>query len=263
MRKGGNFMGKELTQDEMDDLLNGVDIAMGGKETQNSGIKGQEVLSQDEIKKMLDKIHANDKKDSQDSGTANRPDKFSREQLRAISAIHTQFASLASKSLSERLRTTVTLNVASLDQLYMEEFFGVIPIPSSLGIISILNGGSVLQIDNDIKVAAINIMCNNNDELIKHGTTGIGEKVMVDIYSHLLENLREAWTPVTDLRPKLEKIEYDPQSIKIAPPGEWVLVVTLEVKINDPVIKSLSAQGMMNLCIPYPVIEPVLRNKEM
>jgi flagellar motor switch protein FliM len=188
-------------------------------------------------------------------------DKFSQELLRAISAIHEKFASLASKSLSERLRSTVNISIASLDQLFMEEFFRVIPIPSSLGVISTLNGSAILQIDNDIKVAIINKLCDSDDELIKplDGETGIGEKIMKYIYSRLLENLQEAWAPVTDLRPKLEKIEYDSKfSNDIAPPKEWVLVVTFEAKIEDPAMKPLSGQGMMNLCIPYPVIEPIL-----
>ena len=212
-----------------------------------------DVLSQDEVDGMLKNIPST-------SGAEIRPDKFSREQLGAIYAIHTQFALLAGTHLSERLRSKVKISVASLDQLFIEEFFRVIPLPSSLGVISILNGGAVLQIDNDIKVAIINKMCDNNDTIIEQSreSGGIGEKIMEDIYSRLLENLREAWSGVTDLRPKLEKIEHEPQFIKIAPPKEWVLLVTFEAKIEDPAMKPLSAQGMLNLCIPYPVIEPVL-----
>jgi flagellar motor switch protein FliM len=50
---------------------------------------------------------------------------------------------------------------------------------------------------------------------------------------------------------------------KIGALNTAIKVVTFETKIEDPAMKPLSAQGMMNLCIPYPVIKPVLRNKEM
>ena len=243
-----------LSRDQINQMLSTIDA-------QKEASQGDNSLSQDTVDHLLAQVDST-KKEPQDSGTESRPDKFSREQLGAIQAIHEKFALLASKSLSLRLRSNVKMSVASLDQLYMEEFFRVIPIPSSLGIISILNGGAVLQIDNDIKVAIINKMCDNNDELIgqSHESGGIGGKIMEYIYSLLLENLREAWSDVTDLLPKLEKIEHEPQFIKIAPPKEWVLVVTFETKIEDPAMKPLSAQGMMNLCIPYPVLEPVRTN---
>jgi flagellar motor switch protein FliM len=219
-----------------------------------------DVLSQDEINAILVKISATGGNKTNPDTAENRPDKFSREQIRAISTIHNKFALLASKSLSERLRSTVKMSAASVDQLYMGEFFRTIPVPSTLGVISMepLKSGAVLEIDPAITVAIINKTCDNNDESTAqwHEATGIGKKIMEDTYSLLLENLREAWSGVTDLRPKLEKIEHDPQFIKIVPSAEWVLLVTFGTKIEDATMKTLSAEGMLNLCIPYPVIMP-------
>jgi flagellar motor switch protein FliM len=63
--------------------------------------------------------------------------------------------------------------------------------------------------------------------------------------------MREAWTQVIDLRPRLQQIETNPQFAQIVPPTEMVILVTLEIKIGEEA-------GMMNICIPYITIEPII-----
>ncbi|MCK4795969.1 MAG: FliM/FliN family flagellar motor switch protein, partial [Spirochaetes bacterium] len=61
----------------------------------------------------------------------------------------------------------------------------------------------------------------------------------------------EAWSNVIDLRPRLGRIEVNPQFAQIVPPSDMVVLVTLETKIGE-------VEGMMNFCIPYITIEPVI-----
>jgi flagellar motor switch protein FliM len=63
--------------------------------------------------------------------------------------------------------------------------------------------------------------------------------------------MREAWAQVIDLRPRLGQIDTNPQFAQIVAPTEMVVLVTLETKIGD-------IEGMMNLCIPYLTIEPII-----
>jgi flagellar motor switch protein FliM len=56
---------------------------------------------------------------------------------------------------------------------------------------------------------------------------------------------------VIDLRPRLGQIETNPQFAQIVPPNEMVVLVTLETKVGD-------VEGMMNFCIPYLTIEPII-----
>ena len=63
--------------------------------------------------------------------------------------------------------------------------------------------------------------------------------------------MREAWTQVIDLRPRLGQIETNPQFAQIVPPSEMVVLVTLETKVGEE-------EGMMNFCIPYLTIEPII-----
>ena len=216
-----------------------------------------DTLSQDEIMNLLDTVdaaYATDREESQDSGKETHIDKFSRKQIRAISKIHEKFAHIVDNSLSAQLRSRINMVVASMDQLTMGEFFRTIPVPAALGVISMepLNGSAILEIDPSVAFAIIDRVRSGKGELItrQYELTDKEKIILKGIYVCLLENLREAWSDVLDLRPRLDRIETDPRFIKIDPPSEGAVLVTLETKIEN-------AEGNINLCIPYPVIEPV------
>ncbi|MDR2575257.1 MAG: FliM/FliN family flagellar motor switch protein, partial [Treponema sp.] len=85
----------------------------------------------------------------------------------------------------------------------------------------------------------------------QHELTDIEQSVMEGIIVRILANMREAWTTVIDLRPRLGQIDTNPQFAQIVPPTEMVILVTLETKVGD-------VEGMMNFCIPYITIEPIV-----
>ena len=240
-----------FTQEELDQLLNDVDNAASNKPQDPKGVH---VFSQDEIKELLNKVHANDKKEPQDTGAETRPDKYSREQLVAISRILRKFAALAMDSLSEKLRTDVSITVSSVDHLWMEEYLLTSPAPTTIALISMepLKGSAILEIIPSITTAIINKICHGKLESSNtwHEFTRIEKNVMESIYACLLENLREAWSELTDLQPRLDKMESDPSFIRLCPPKESVALVTLETKFAE-------VAGMMVFVIPYPVIEPI------
>ena len=225
-----------------------------------------EVLSQDEIDQLLTAISSGDS-DTDDfkpvSDTRKikiydfkRPDKFSKEQLRTVSNMHETFARLTTTSLSAQLRSLVHVHVASVDQLTYEEFIRSIPTPTTLAVVNMdpLKGNAVLEIDPTITFCMIDRLFggrgsttgNKNRDL-----TDIEQSVMEGIIVRILANIREAWTQVIDLRPRLGQIETNPQFAQIVPPSEMVVLVTLEMKVGEE-------EGMMNFCIPYLTIEPII-----
>jgi flagellar motor switch protein FliM len=225
-----------------------------------------EVLSQDEIDQLLQAINSGD----QDTNASfkpvsdtrkikiydfKRPDKFSKEQIRTVSIMHETFARLTTTSLSAQLRSLVHVHVASVDQLTYEEFIRSIPTPTTLAVVNMdpLKGNAVLEIDPSITFSIIDRLFGGNGQGPKviRELTDIETSVMDGIIVRILANMREAWTQVIDLRPRLGQIETNPQFAQIVPPSEMVVLVTLETKVGDE-------EGMMNFCIPYLTIEPII-----
>lgn len=224
-----------------------------------------EVLSQDEIDQLLTAISTGEIETEAVSQTQEqrkikiydfkRPDKFSKEQIRTVSIMHETFARLTTTAMSAQLRSLVNVHVASVDQLTYEEFIRSIPNPTTLGIINMdpLKGSAVLEIDPAITFSIIDRLFGGKGEgtKVNRDLSDIEQSVMENIIVRILGNLREAWSQVIDLRPRLGQIETNPQFAQIVPPTEMVVLVTLETKIGE-------VEGMMNFCIPYLTIEPII-----
>ncbi|MDR1127037.1 MAG: flagellar motor switch protein FliM [Treponema sp.] len=224
-----------------------------------------ETLSQDEIDQLLTAINSGGTEPEDFRPAADprkiklydfkRPDKFSKEQIRTVSIMYETFARLSTTSLSAQLRSMVHVHVASVDQLTYEEFIRSIPTPTTLAIINMdpLKGNAILEIDPAITFSIIDRLFGGSGEGTKaqHELTDIETSVMEGIIVRILGNMREAWTTVIDLRPRLGQIDTNPQFAQIVPPTEMVVLVTLETKVGE-------VEGMMNFCIPYLTIEPII-----
>ncbi|GAB6089851.1 flagellar motor switch protein FliM [Spirochaeta dissipatitropha] len=224
-----------------------------------------EVLSQDEIDQLLTAISSGDIETEEIRQPTDqrkikiydfkRPDKFSKEQIRTVSIMHETFARLSTTSLSAQLRSMVQVHVASVDQLTYEEFIRSIPNPTTLAVINMdpLKGSAIMEIDPSITFSIIDRLFGGQGEGAKvtRDLTDIEQSVMEGIIVRILGNMREAWAQVIDLRPRLGQIETNPQFAQIVPPTEMVVLVTLETKVGE-------VEGMMNFCIPYLTIEPII-----
>ena len=49
----------------------------------------------------------------------------------------------------------------------------------------------------------------------------------------------------------METTESNPQFTQIVPPSDMVVIVTIQMKVGE-------IEGMMNICIPYLVLEPIM-----
>ena len=147
------------------------------------------------------------------------------------------------------------VHVASVDQLTYEEFIRSIPNPTTLAVINMdpLRGSAILEIDPAITFSIIDRLFGGQGEGAKfqRELTDIEQSVMEGIIVRVLGNMREAWSTVIDLRPRLGQIETNPQFASVVPPSEMVVLVTLETKVGE-------VEGMMNFCIPYLTIEPII-----
>ncbi len=224
-----------------------------------------EVLSQDEIDQLLTAISSGEVAAEEVSAPADqrkikiydfkRPDKFSKDQIRTVSIMHETFARLTTTALSAQLRSLASVHVASVDQLTYEEFIRSIPNPTTLAIINMdpLKGSAILEVDPAITFSIIDRLFGGQGEGSKftRELSDIEASVIEGIIVRILGNLRESWATVIDLRPRLGQIETNPQFAQIIPPNEMVVLVTLETKVGE-------VEGMMNFCIPYLTIEPII-----
>jgi flagellar motor switch protein FliM len=184
-----------------------------------------------------------------------RPDKFSKDQIRTVAIMHEAFARSVTTGLSAELRSLAHAHLASVDQLTYEEFICSIPNPTTIAIIDMdpLRGSAVLEMDPAVTFAIIDRLFGGQGDGLRFSReiTAIESSVIGGLVIRMLGYLAEAWQNVIDLRPRLVRMERNPQFASIVPPNEMIMLVTLETKVG-------SATGMINLAFPYLTIEPII-----
>ena len=183
-----------------------------------------------------------------------RPERVSTDQIHSILMMHEMLARNLGASLSGYLRTIVEVKIAEVSQLTYNEFLMSLPTPTCFNLLRCepLDGSMVLEINPSIVFPILDKLLGGG-----HGDPGIPDREMTDIEWRLISHvttetltfLHDCWKPILDIDFMVSGRESNPRLIQIVPPNEVVILVCFEIKMG-------SSSGMLNLCIPFPVIEP-------
>ncbi len=184
-----------------------------------------------------------------------RPNRVSKEQLRAFKSIHDKMARNLASQISSLMRSIVEITLHSVDQMTYGEFLMSLPSPTSFNVFSMkpLDGKAVVEINPSIVFPMIERLLGGPGENYD------GNRDFSDIELNLLDsilrvisnNLREAWAPVIDIYPMVEAKESSSNVVQIVAQNEIVVMVVMELVIGH-------TSGMINICYPVITLESVL-----
>lgn len=223
-----------------------------------------EVLSQDEIDKLLRAMTAGDlevgemnAKDEKQVKNYDfkRPTKFSKEHLRTLEIIFEHYGRLLSTNLPVYLRKNIQVSVVSSETVVFSEFSNALSNPVILGIVNFapLPGDIIIDLSSNLGFAIIDRMLGGygspleKDRDFSEIEMTIIEKIMIVC----MQLMREPWRNVVDITPMMERIETNPQFAQIIAPSDMIAIVTLNLKIGD-------VEGLMNICLPFFTLESVM-----
>lgn len=185
-----------------------------------------------------------------------RPDKFSKEHLRALQDVHKEFARQLGLVLTTYLRLTVNIDVVSVDQLTYDEFTRSMPNPITIGIIEMqpLVGQMLIGVSHEITTSLVDRMLGGKgfSEIKPRDLTDVEEALAKKILDKTTYTLVEAWKNIFPAHGRVVGIDSNYSLIQIVTPGEIVALITLEVQIGS------KFSGLLSLCFPYPVLESVV-----
>lgn len=185
-----------------------------------------------------------------------RPERVSKDQMRALQTVHEAFARNFGAALSGFLRSIVEVRVATCEQMTYSEFISALPNPTSFNLIEStgLEGQMCLEISPLIIYPIIDRLLGGTSQdlfIPQRPMTPIETRLIGNVTNRGLAALAEAWAGVKQMEFRIVATESNPQLVQIVPPNEVVVVLGFELKTS-------SRAGTMNLCIPYNVIEPVV-----
>jgi len=230
-----------------------------------------DILSQEEIDALLEVVDddtdvedmagapsAKENTDAQKHVTLydfRRPNRVSKEQLRAFRNIHDKMARSMASQISSVMRSIVEIQLHSIDQMTYGEFLMSLPSPTSFNVFSMkpLEGSGVLEINPSIAFPMIDRLLGGGGEGYDTNRefTDIELNLLDTMLKVIMQNLREAWNNIADIYPLVEAKESSPSVVQIVASNEIIIMVVMEIIIGH-------TSGMMNICYPVISLEPVL-----
>lgn len=223
-----------------------------------------DVLSQSEIDNLLQalssgELDAEDIKASGEKKVRNydfaRPSKFSKEHLRTLEIIFEHYGRLLSTNLPAYLRKNVQIEVMNSEAVTYMEFSNSLSNPVLLGIVNFepLEGNVIVEMASKLGYTIVDRMLGGEGEPLDkiRDFSEIELLIIERVMIACVELLREPWENVVDINPRLERIETNSQFAQIISPSEMIAIVTVNIKIGD-------VEGLMNVCLPYITLEPVM-----
>lgn len=188
-----------------------------------------------------------------------RPERVSRDQLRALATLHEVFTRSLQAALSAMLRTIVDVRVANIDQMTYSEFINSLPNPTCFNVISCepLEGNIILEIGPQIAFPIFERLVGGGGR----GGSPPPERPLSELEWKILDNkliqntvlkeLRETWGSITPINFQLRAHESNPQLLPVTHSNDAVIAVQIELSVGEN-------RGFLNLCVPVTVVEPVL-----
>ncbi|SFQ97165.1 flagellar motor switch protein FliM [Desulfoscipio geothermicus] len=226
----------------------------------------QEILSQGEIDSLLQALNTGSIPVQEIETTGEmakvksydfrRPNKFSKEHLRTLEMLHQHYARHLSSFLSGYLRTNINIELASVSQIIFDEFIRSIPTPTILTVFDLLplNGSAIMEANTGFIFPIIDLLFGGNGSTgdLNRELTDIETQVTKKIVARMLEYLVPTWQDIFEIKPEVRSIETNPRLQQLYSPNEVVALLTFTVTLGE------NDQGMINLCLPYIMLDPVI-----
>ena len=220
-----------------------------------------DILTQDEIDALLSAVDDNepDIKKEDDRHILvydfKRPNRVSKEQLRAVKGIHDKLARGLANQISATMRSIVEIRMHSVDQMTYGEFLMSLPSPTSFNVFSIrpLDGSCVLEINPNIAFVMIDRLLGGQGDVFDatRELTDIELNLLDAVLRIMMARLRDSWQLVAEIYPNIEAKESSSNVVQIVSQNEIVIMVVMELVIG-------SVSGMINICYPVIYLEPIL-----
>jgi flagellar motor switch protein FliM len=184
-----------------------------------------------------------------------RPNKFTREHVRALQIASETFARQFTTVLSTTLRTVSQVQAKGIHQLTYDEYIRDIPNPTHLAILSLapLTGASIFHLPLPVVMTAVDRLLGGPGAgpAVHRPLTEIEQSLMRDLLGRVLRELAYAFESLTALEPAVLHQESNPQFAQIGSPSDMVIVFVYNLWIGGQA-------GEATLCVPFASLQPVL-----
>ena len=227
------------------------------------------ILTNEEVEALLSAIHEGQVLLGQTKGPRRqwklqhydfkRPERFSKEERRKLQKIHENASKIIGNSLSRYLRSTIDFHLISIEELTYDAF---IHSCADLAYVNVLNlqpmtGAGCLIMDLSLCFATVDKGLGGPGG-IPHKVrplTNIETAIIDAVVTNILNDIKQAWKDVFTFDWKVQKKEFEPKALQIAPPSEIVLSIKF-ASSGD------LGFGGITLCLPFQALKQIISGAE-
>lgn len=183
-----------------------------------------------------------------------RPSKLSRDHVRTLQIAYETFARQYSTALTSALRVGAQATLVAIDQLTYDEYVGSLPYPTVMAITTMepLPGLGILEFSLSAALASVDhLLGGPGGTQPRRPLTDIETVLVRDVVRRVLTELEYALATLAPVKPRLEKLETNPQFAQCAAASETVVVASFDLRIGKESCVS-------TLCIPFTMLFPLL-----
>ena len=182
---------------------------------------------------------------------------ISKEQVRALSNLHENFARNVTNSLGAYLRAAIEVNIVSIEQLYYSEIVSRMTEMTYLCSIRVkpLEAVALFQMDLALAFPIMDLLLGGtgeSDAVELRDLTEIEEQILESIVGILTVELQACWAPVMEVNFEFERRQPAAQAAVLMPATERNLALSFEIKV-------LKSVGMLNITLPTVLSNAILR----
>ncbi len=226
-------MGNILSQEEVDALLRGISGGVVETEAEKYHEPG-EIMAYD----------------------LTSQDRIIRGRMPTLEMTNEKFARMFRTTLSSLLRKVIAVTAVSADMIKFGEFLKTLPVPTSLHLFRMdpMRGTAIFVVESKVIFTLVDIIFGGAGveayKIEGREFTAIENNLIKKVVLSALTDLEKSWKSLIDLKVSYQRAEINPQFVQIVPPTDVVIVINFEIEIEY-------TSGIVSICIPYSMLEPI------
>jgi flagellar motor switch protein FliM len=186
-----------------------------------------------------------------------KPDRIPKSQMHSIRFLLENFVRTLVSSFTAYLRSYISGNLISLEQVPYAEFLEVLPTPTCLVSLTLKPSGghAVLELNPSLIFPILELVLGGKERYAKNLSrelTELERHLLDRVYRIILHDLTNTWRGVADVEFTMESDEGGRQLLGALAPGEAVLAIGIEFRIGENT-------GMINLAIPSLIVKSMVQ----
>lgn len=182
------------------------------------------------------------------------PERFSKDQMRAIELIHENLAERLTSSLPPYLRTEFRPRMVHMEQGRSDDFIKDLPPGTLFHVMALepLPGRLVLVISSELMGVILERLLGGAGpgDQKPRPLTDIGQSLIKGTVEYMLGDFKAAWSKVVALEPQLEDSTVNHHWVQMMLGNARVVLITFEITIQG-------TTGTMSIYIPFSTLKPV------